>query len=257
MSKTFTSRTNGLSISYDTKTFTECTFKEGVKYLKMFYGTRERFEKEFLNQFKSAQTRQGWDLSDFTKMLDGAFDSATPFTYSEAFSVSDNAFRIRVFNLIDIGDMIAELGHKRICVDGKKHVQKVYSRDGEYLGTEEFDNIYEIHEVNVLPLIQSESEARNTDMSNTIENSVAYALKCWCTSTNKEHWLWIEEQYKDNPLEAVASTFRVHQNLIPHIKEIKRQGDILLVELNEEVEPKGSIVPLTAEQYFGYLTCQS
>jgi hypothetical protein len=69
--------------------------------------------------------------------------------------------------------------------------------------------------------------------------------------------LWIEDQYKDSPLEAVASTFRIHENLIPHIKEIKRQGDILLVELNQDVEPQGNIVPLTAEQYFGFLTAQS
>ena len=51
-----------------------------------------------------------------------------------------------------------------------------------------------------------------------------YALKVWCTSTDKEHWLWIDKKYKDNPLEAVASTFHIHENLIPHIKELKRQG---------------------------------
>jgi aromatic ring-opening dioxygenase LigB subunit len=69
--------------------------------------------------------------------------------------------------------------------------------------------------------------------------------------------LWIEEQYKDNPLEAVASTFRLHENVIPHIKEIKRQGDILLLEMNEDVKPEGNVVPLTAAQYFGLLTAQS
>jgi hypothetical protein len=85
-----------------------------------------------------------------------------------------------------------------------------------------------------------------------------FAVKCWCTTTDKEHWLWIEEEYKENPLEAIASTFRIHENLIPYIKEIKRQGDILLVEmLDDTIEPSGNIVPLNAEQYFRLLTAQS
>jgi hypothetical protein len=58
-------------------------------------------------------------------------------------------------------------------------------------------------------------------------------------------------------LEAIASTFRIHENLIDNISELKRQGDILIVELKEEIDPSGEIVPLTAEQYFGLLTAQS
>ena len=85
-----------------------------------------------------------------------------------------------------------------------------------------------------------------------------FAIRCWCTTTDKEHWLWIEEQYKNSPLEAVASTFRIHENLISNIKEIKRQGDVLLVEmLDENIKPEGNIVPLNATQYFSLLTAQS
>jgi len=63
--------------------------------------------------------------------------------------------------------------------------------------------------------------------------------------------------YKDDPLAAIASTFRIAENLIPYIKELKRQGDILIVELTEEIEPKGNVVPLTSEQYFSLLTAES
>ena len=51
---------------------------------------------------------------------------------------------------------------------------------------------------------------------------------------------------------------RVHANVIPHIKEIKRQGDVLLVETGDvDIKPEGELVPLTADQYFGFLTAQS
>ena len=138
--------------------------------------------------------------------------------------------------------MIQELGNKRIATDGIKVKHKKFKPNGDSDGYVEYDNIYEVHEVN------GEKLGINGHL---------YVLKCWCTSTNKEHWLWIDEQYKDKPLEAVASTFVIHKNLIPYIKELKRQGDILLVEMKEDVEPEGELVSLTAEQYFDLLTCQS
>jgi hypothetical protein len=84
-----------------------------------------------------------------------------------------------------------------------------------------------------------------------------YAVKCWCTTTQKENWLWIEKKYKDDPLAAIASTFRFHENVIPYIKELKRQGDVMLVEMKKEVHPEGEIIPLTADQYFNLLTAES
>jgi hypothetical protein len=251
MSKLFNSRTSGVTLSFDDASFNDAPFNDVISYFKMFYRTDERFNSEFLEPFRAAQKYVDWPMPEFTDKLEEAFKYAEPFTYAEAFNITEDGFRMKVFNLIDVSEMIESLGHKRIHTDGKKVTQKVYSESGQFLGYQEFDNIYEIHEVDASALMN------NSRVGLENINTTAYALKCWCTSTNKEHWLWIEEKYKDNPLEAVASTFRVHENLIPHIKEIKRQGDILLVELNEDVEPSGNIIPLTSEQYFGYLTCQS
>ena len=82
-------------------------------------------------------------------------------------------------------------------------------------------------------------------------------LKVWCSTTENEHWLWIDSKYRNRPLEAVASTFRIHKNLIPHIKELKRQGDILIIELNKNIKPYGDIVPLSAKQYFNLLSTET
>jgi len=171
------------------------------------------------------------------------YDDATPFTYEEAFKIENEEFQAMVFGTIDIVDMIKELGSERIKTAGKRVKHKDFSASGEFLGMKEYDVVYETHKVDCNKLGLEED---------------AYALRCWCTTTDKEHWLWIEDQYKDDPLEAVASTMRVHENIIPHIKEIKRQGDILLVETGDvDIKPEGEMVPLTAEQYFGFLTAQS
>jgi len=140
--------------------------------------------------------------------------------------------------------MIENLGHTTYKVDGITLTQKKYSDSGELIETYEHSNIFEVHKIN----------GEKLDIKDEI-----YAVKCWCTTTNKEHWLWIEEKYKDDPLEAIASTFRVHESIIPYIKAIKRQGDILLCELTQEVTPteNDKYVTLTKDQYFGFLEAQA
>ena len=245
MSRQFNFNKNGISITIDIDNqsfINPISLVDGTKYIKGVLTNKERLINRFVNPIKETSERTGWETDKFINDVINMYDQVEPFTYVEAFKIEDQQFRATVFGSIDVTEMIETLGAKRIATDGKHVNQKVYSESGEFLGYHEFDNIYEVHEVSGEKLGLEEN---------------LYALKCWCTTTNKEHWLWIEDQYKDSPLEAVASTFRIHENLIRHIKEIKRQGDILLVELNQEVEPQGDIVPLTAEQYFGFLTAQS
>jgi hypothetical protein len=221
-----------------------------VRYLKGIFPQEERMIDRFINPIKNIindpelddQDRIDFECSAFMDEVLGLYRKAKPFTYTEAFKIDNREFRAKVFGSINIGEMINELGFERIQVAGKPVKHKKFSESGEFLGYEEYDNIYETYKVYGKKLELSED---------------VYAVKCWCTSTNKEHWIWIEEKYKNDPLEAIASTFRIHQNLIPHIQELKRQGDVLMVEMKEEVTPEGEIIPLTAEQYFGLLTAQS
>jgi len=223
-----------------------------LRYLKGVFTNKERFIERFIEPFRIPAKGEDqtipydateFDCEDLLQYMIDCYDIVEPFSYEECFKISNQAFQSKVFGSINIGEMISNLGHKRIKTDGKKVKHKQFDVNGNQLADVEYDNIYEVHEVDGTKL--------------GLENEKLYVLRCWCTTTNKEHWLWIEDEYKDNPLEAVASTFRIHANLIPHIKEIKRQGDVLLVEMNEDVEPEGDIVPLNAEQYFGLLTCQS
>jgi len=239
--------------------FNDIKNEDVIRLLKGQFTNKQRFESRFVNSFKGVkktlieQVKNGeidkfdnvnpndFECDEFMDELLVIYDKVEPFSYQEAFNIGNQEFQIMVFGSINISEMINELGHERINTVGKKVKHKVFDSYGNFTGYKDYDVIYEVHKVN--------GEKLKTDDS--------YAIKCWCTTTDKEHWLWIEDKYKDDPLEAIASTFRIHENLIPHIKELKRQGDILLVEMDSDIDPEGDIVPLNAEQYFSLLTAQS
>jgi len=234
-----------ITFNVNTKEFEIGSIEEIVKLFKHLHPNKNDFKKNVVDKIKSVEEILNIDLNDFCNNLLSLYDELNYYNISEAFMVKNDTLRFLIFSTMDIGEMISGLGFKRIAVDGKTTNQKRYDINGNYLETIEMSNIYEIYEVS--------GEKLGID-----EN--VYALKCWCTTTEKEHWLWIDEEYKNDPLSAVASTFRIHKNLIPYIKEIKRQGDILFVEMNENsenIKPDGEIVPLTAEQYFKFLSAQS
>jgi hypothetical protein len=241
------------SVYFDTekKEMVSCTTAEFLRYLKGIYTNKERFISRFIDRHK--KTMEEYELKvhseadyvichEFFDKLVADYDAAEPFSFKESFELSNKEFQALVFSSINITDMITQLGATRIKTDGIELDQKVYDEEGNYLRTEKRSNVYEVHEVSGKKLGLNEK---------------LYVVKCWCTTTEKEHWLWIDEKYKDDPLTAIASTFMVHENVIPHIKCLKRQGDVLLAEMNKEVTPEGEIVSLTKEQYFSLLVAQA
>jgi hypothetical protein len=221
------------------------TFNGGIpiedvcRFLKGQYSNVERMKSRFLPALICRHTEK----EGIPQMVIDAFEKAEPFTFKEAFEIEDAQFRATVFGSIDVGEMIDELGSERIKVAGKPVRHKKFDKEGNFLGHEEYDVVYETYKVD----------------GTKLEVDAIYAVKCWCTTTNEEHWIWIDERYKDDPLEAIASTFMVHESVKPHIKELKRQGDILLVEMDTEVTPDKNerMVSFTAEEYFSLLTAQS
>lgn len=228
---------------YITEKTNEIEVGDMLKYFKTAFPKKGVFERDVLSPLKEHQDiYEEPILQELISLLDN-LDNVSPFTFREAFEIKNAPFRAIVFGVINVPSMVEELGSTKIKVEGRPVNLKKYSPSGEFLGFEEKHSIYETYAV---------------DGSKLGVNNELYAVKCWCTSTNKEHWLWIEEQYKDSPLEAIASTARFSNSIIPHIKSIKRQGDIFLLEMKQDVTPKeDDIRPLTADEYFTLLVAES
>lgn len=214
-----------------------------LKYLKTTYPKYGIFKRDVLDGLHESNDTYGDNIIGELIALFDDYESIEKFTFREAFEIESQQLRALVFGALNVSDMIAELGSTKIKVEGKPMNLKKYSSSGEFLGFEEKHSIYETYEI---------------DGAKLGVDTKLYAVKCWCTTTNKEHWIWIESNYKDSPLEAIASTARFSATIIPHIKSIKRQGDIFLLEMNQDVTPKEDDVrPLTADEYFSLLVAES
>jgi len=214
-----------------------------LRYLKNKYTNKPRFVAGFINEV--TRVFEG-DIPDpVSNLLDFFvynYDMVQPYTYKEAFECKFDFWKSVVFSSIRVSDMIKQLGHERIATAGRQVRHKQFAKSGEFLGYHEYDVIFETHQV----------DGRALGL-----NDYIFAVRCWCTTTNNEHWLWIDREHRNDPLEAIARTFFIHENLVPFIKELKRQGDILLVELTEDIDPRGQMVSLSKDQYFDLLTAQS
>lgn len=228
---------HNLTYSYEDDKFAQCSKIDAVRYLKGLYSNKTRFEADFLSEFAPQKI-----FDPIREFMLESWDDAPQFSYREAFDLKDQTFQRMVFTSVDIADMMENLGKERVAADGIEVSRKVFDSNGEFSHNKEYNNVYETYKINGKEL--------------NLRSSV-YAVRCWCTSTENEHWLWIDEQYADDPLSAIASTFHMHENVIPHITELKRQGDIMLVELDEDVTPEGNTRPLTKDEYFGLLTSET
>lgn len=220
------------------------------KYLKTRYLTNyERFNEHFLNKALSAMKSTN-NFSDFyvLKNIVKMFCEIEPFDFITASKVEDTALRGIAFSEVSIEEIISKCGGKRIQTEGIELPQRFYNMDGSY-NIKNLSLIYELYEVNLDAL----SEGNRGSIGKS------YAVKAWCTSTNKAVFLWVrDEDAKKGPLHAIASLCRVWENVLnAENVTLKRHGDIFLFETSEEVDCSGEIVSLDKDTYFRLLCAQT
>jgi hypothetical protein len=222
-----------------------------AKFLKGVYrNNKPRFKQRFVNFYKRSFV--AYDIEYFNHIIENiemVWDKVEPFTYEEAFNISDDVFRALVFSSIDVSEMISNLGSERIKVEGKELINKIWNPIKEEYDEVPYTVIYELHHAN--------GEKLGLD-----EESKLPVIKCWCTTTNNEHHLWVDNKFSDSdssPLDAITSTCVIYKSMLGKIKHIIRQGDVFLFEMSEKVIPNENeeLVTLTTDDYFSLLKSQA
>lgn len=211
-----------------------------IAVLKLKYSSFQSFMIREYPQWEKYETPF---FAEILEKIEGLWDAVDPVAAEDFLHSTDRYFQALCFLYADPGIVMKHFPEKMISKQEVELDYHEYDDQGNKLQVKRLHR-YELYELDNIAL-------RSLNSWNT--DRYSYVLKCSCPSTEKEHWLWIEKEYSTDALIAAASTFRIHENIIPHIKCLKRQGNILICELKDEIIPQGFPRALTPAEYFGLL----
>jgi len=201
-------------------------------------------------------------LKDFDAFVQECWDSVVPVTVEEALQLENTEERRTYFDAIGIEKLFKSLDPKLL---DKQTIKKSRTRwDDEFKEyTHEFEDIYELYEIEATKMFK-------TDRWGNPPTQHIYAVRCWCTTTNREYWLyvpreaalgrqwWSSDEARENKpdaIRAIAWTVRVD---VPeeNVERIYRQGDIIVAKIKtsaKATETTMSPYHLSKEQYLSLM----
>lgn len=200
---------------------------------------KTKYENDYKDFKKAVITHES--LNDFEEFVSSMWPLIETVTVQDAL-IQDNTEDRRVyFDAIGIEKLFKSLDPKLL---DKQTIKKSRTRwDDEFNEyTHEFEDVYELYEIEA-------SKMFTKDRWGNEPRDHIYAVRCWCTTTNREYWLyvprqaalgswWITTDKKEEPdaIRAIAWTVRLDVS-IGHVDKIYRQGDIIVAKIKEEITP--------------------
>lgn len=219
------------------------TLTEALRLWRTKYNDIKDFDKEVITH------ENMYPFRDFVHEM---WDSIVPVTVQEALAIKNTEIRRTYFNCIGVETLFKQLTpilRDRQVIKKKRARWDEKNDQYEY----EFEDIYELYEIEGEKLY-------DTDRWGRAANPV-YAVRCWCTTTNREYWIYVNEEAatgrnsqlwenRDKPpvynaINAIAWTIRID---VKNPERIYRQGDIVVVKVKDNAK---KVVPyhLNKDQY--------
>ncbi|GEP97671.1 hypothetical protein [Chitinophaga cymbidii] len=202
---------------------------------------------ESINHFKRDVTHHP-ALKDLEAFVEEHWETIQPITVQEALQETNMEKRRVMFDCIGVSRLFQSLDPTLL---DKQVISKVRNRwdkkNKPYEHT--FDDTYELYRLDGNKLFKSEQSDPNP----------VFAVRCWCTTTEREYWIYIPEEAalgnsissSRNPdaIRAIAWTIRID---ISHPKRIFRQGDIIVAEQSPQSTDTAPY-HLSKEQYLSLM----
>jgi hypothetical protein len=221
------------------------SFSLALRLWKTRYNTLEDFKRAII-------THEG--LTEFYNLVADMWDDIKPVTVEEALQVENTEQRRTYFTCIGVEKLFKEMKPKLL---NRQEVNKKRKRWDDKNDPYEykFKDVYELYEIPASKLFTKE-QLKNT-LEWNIERNNAYAVRCWCTTTNREYWIyvprdaalgnrWKSEDDQADAIGAIAWTIRIN---ISNPERIYRQGDIIVAKASEKSLELPSFRHLTKDQY--------
>lgn len=212
--------------SYIVNGQSDFSLSEALSLWKTKYSDLKDFKKDVINHES---------LEDFGKFVEECWNDIKPVTVEDALKISNTEIRRTYFDCIGVEKLFKSL--EPVLLDKQTIKKKRVRWDDEHTQEDyEFEDVYELYEIDGLKLFNKDRWGR------TPEN--VFAVRCWCTTTNREYWLyvtreaaygvewWSDKTPKADAIRAIAWTIRVD---VPedHIERIYRQGDIIVAKIKD------------------------
>jgi hypothetical protein len=239
-------------LTYTVSAYRNFTLTEALRLWKAKYPEFVDFKKDVIKH-KS--------IEDFGNFVEELWDDIQEVTIQEAFAENNLERRRVYFDAIGIRKLFKELDPELLNreVINKKRI--AWDDDNKQF-EREFEDVYELYKIDAKKIAPTDPDSHNAGwMSRRLFNNTdIYAVRCWCTTTNREYWIYVPEAAFDrhplsrreelgninyDAIQAIAWTIRID---VTNPERIYRQGDIIVVKLAENSEKTWSR-HLTKEQY--------
>lgn len=196
-------------------------------------------------------------LADFGQFVEMVWNEIRPFTVKDALAQANTEIRRVYFDCIGVRKIFSEL-EPELRDRQVINKRRIGWNDDNDPVMKEFEDVYELYEI-------KGSKMFGPDQWNREPNPV-YAVRCWCTTTNREYWLYVpvdaatgrrfvfaNDKPEYDAVRAIAWTIRID---VKNPEVIYRQGDIIVVKVPENavVCPERHI---TKEEYLNLMYSES
>ena len=201
---------------------------------------KTKYQDDYRDFQKAVITHES--LNDFEEFVSSMWPLIETVSIQDALIQENTEDRRVYFDAIGIEKLFKSLDPKLL---DKQTIKKKRTRwDDEFNEyTHEFEDVYELYEIDAKKMFTK-------DRWGNEPRDHIYAVRCWCTTTNREYWLyvprwaalgdhWWSNDPKDNEaradaIRAIAWTVRLDVP-IGHVDRIYRQGDIIVAKIKEEI----------------------
>ena len=190
---------------------------------------------EFVDFEKDVITHEA--LKDFSDFVQEMWDTILPVTVEDALSIQNTEIRRVYFDCIGVKALFNQLDP--ILLDRQVINKTRMSWDSENTPKQKvFEDVYELYQIDGKKMYKEDRWGR--------EPNPVFAVRCWCTTTNREYWIYVNTEaatgqrwlFSDigpvyDAIRAIAWTVRID---VSNPEMIYRQGDIIVVKVPEDVK---------------------
>ena len=198
---------------------------------------KTKYQDDIRDFFKDVITHD--QLQDFGLFVEECWSKIEPVTVEEALKVANTEERRTYFDAIGIEKLFKGLDPKLL---DKQTIKKSRTRwDDKFEEyTHEFEDVYELYQI-------EGSKLYTEDKRGQVPQPI-FAVRCWCTTTNREYWLYVPREAalgsswwqgdktgEPDAIRAIAWTVRID---VPeeNVEKIYRQGDIIVAKMKDSAK---------------------